>query len=138
MTDAFTAMDATAMRALLVAREISASQLWQAHQLRLEQCGERYGAIVDTDLEGAAVTAAAIDARYARGEAIGALAGVPMTIKDSFDVVGLRTSHGRLLDSHTATRDAPAVARARAADAVIFGWGSCRCRDGPQRNRAWQ
>ncbi|MBB2975499.1 amidase [Microbacterium endophyticum] len=121
MTEALPAMDATTMRALLAAREISAVELWQAHQFRLDDGGDSFGAIVDTDLAGAAATAAAIDARYSRGEALGALAGVPMTIKDSFDVAGMRTSHGRLSDSHQATRDAPAVARARAADALIFG-----------------
>src|SRR5580765_5649939 len=52
----------------------------------------------------------------------GPLCGVPLTIKDSFDVAGLPTQCGSLLRSATpANEDAAAVARLRAAGAIVLG-----------------
>src|SRR5690606_24811543 len=64
----------------------------------------------------------AIDAARARGETLGPLAGLPMTVKDCWDVAGLVSTDGdpRWRD-HRPTRDAPVVARLRAAGAVLFG-----------------
>jgi amidase len=50
------------------------------------------------------------------------LHGVPVTVKDTIDTEGLRTAAGsRLLKRHVPSRDAPAVARLRAAGAIILG-----------------
>lgn len=65
--------------------------------------------------------AADIDARRRRGDVLGALAGIPVTVKDSFDVAGLPGSIGTSTTVHLSTRDAPAVARWRAAGAVLLG-----------------
>lgn len=114
-------LDATAMRGMLASGEVSAVELLDAHLDLLAGAGAELNAVVDTDFEGARAAARAIDERRHRGDVLGALAGVPMTVKDSFDVAGMRTSHGRLSDSHQATSDAPTIARTRAADAVIYG-----------------
>lgn len=66
--------------------------------------------------------ARAIDARIARGEQIGALAGLPVGIKDVTPVAGLRTTYGSpLYADNVPTADALIVERLRAADAVILG-----------------
>ncbi|MFI1016040.1 amidase [Streptomyces sp. NPDC020965] len=62
-----------------------------------------------------------IDRRAARGEPLGPLAGVPVAVKDSFDIAGLDTTLGLRTPVHRAERDAEAVARLRAADAVVIG-----------------
>ncbi|HEY6543441.1 MAG TPA: amidase, partial [Dokdonella sp.] len=79
------------------------------------------GAFLALD-DGAPAQAAASDARRAGGRAIGRLDGLAVAIKDNFDVAGLPTSAGlpgRRV--RIASQDASAVARLRAAGAVILG-----------------
>ena len=78
--------------------------------------------------DAALETARDIDRRIAAGEPVGALAGVPVVVKDPMDMVGFPSTAGwRLLYSGTGgvdlmpERDSPVVARMRAADAVIIG-----------------
>jgi len=67
-----------------------------------------------------------VDARRARGEPLPPLAGLPMTIKDSFEVTGLPATCGiPELAQYRPARDADAVARLRAAGAVIYGKTNC-------------
>ena len=71
----------------------------------------------------ARATAAASDAVRATGQAMGPLAGLPISIKDLFDVAGETTLAGSvaLVDHPPAAVDAPIVRRLRAAGAVIIG-----------------
>jgi amidase len=63
-----------------------------------------------------------LDARRDGGERLGALAGVPVTVKENIAIGGMATTHGaRFLERNLATRDAPPVARLRAAGAIILG-----------------
>jgi amidase len=79
-------------------------------------------AIVTTDFENARVRAAAADAALARGEIWGPLHGLPMTIKDSLEVVGMPcTSGAPALADHRPARNADVVASLLEAGAVIFG-----------------
>ena len=74
------------------------------------------------DAEGARREADARDAALARGEPPGPLHGLPMTVKDIYETAGLRTTGGSpALTDHVPDEDAVAVARLRAAGAVIFG-----------------
>ncbi len=62
------------------------------------------------------------DERWKRGEPLGELDGIPMTIKDSFDVRGMKTTGGmELFRDNVAVQDAGAVARLRAAGAIFLG-----------------
>ncbi len=67
--------------------------------------------------------ARALDARAARGEAMGPLAGMPFAVKNLFDVEGVVTLAGSriLAENPPATRDATVVARLRAAGAILVG-----------------
>jgi amidase len=78
-------------------------------------------AIVDRDDDAALEQARAIDERRARGDRLGALAGIPLSIKDSFAVAGLRTSLGTCDSVRPSPGDAPSVALLRAAGAVLIG-----------------
>ena len=63
-----------------------------------------------------------MDAARARGEVLGPLAGLPMTVKEAYDMVGTPTTVGLVSRaSHRATSDAFHVARLRAAGAVFVG-----------------
>lgn len=74
------------------------------------------------DEAGALRAAEASEARWRSGAPVGALDGVPLTIKDNVDVAGFPTRHGsRTSDDTPALTDAPVVARLREAGAVILG-----------------
>jgi len=81
----------------------------------------RYGAVTRLLPERALAEAAAVDAKVARGEDPGLLAGVPYGVKDLFGVAGLPTTAGAgmLRDAPPAKSDAEAVARYKAAGAVL-------------------
>jgi aspartyl-tRNA(Asn)/glutamyl-tRNA(Gln) amidotransferase subunit A len=104
--------DATGLAQLIAARQVTASEVVQAHLERIE--GSAVNAFV-TVLGEQALRAAA-------NPRPGPLSGVPFTIKDSFDTAGVRTTRGSLLfASHVPAADATAVARMRAAGAIPLG-----------------
>jgi len=107
-------LDATSLAGLIRAGDVTAVEVVQAHLGRIESVGERVNAFVTVLGEQA------LDA--ARRPASGPLAGVPFTVKDSFDTSGVRTTRGSLLFAdHVPARDATAVARLRGAGAVLLG-----------------
>ena len=72
--------------------------------------------------EAARSEARAIDAARARGETLGPLAGVPITVKECFDLEGTPSTFGHPdRADHRASRDAATVARLRRAGAIILG-----------------
>ncbi|MGO4394251.1 amidase [Variovorax sp. M-6] len=82
----------------------------------------RLNALVTLDGEGAAHAAEQSTARWRTGRALGALDGVPVTIKDNLQVLGLPTHWGsHALGGFIAERDELPVARLRESGAVIFG-----------------
>lgn len=103
-------------------RKISAAELLDLYLDRIGRYNPALNAIVVLD-EGAARNAAkAADAALADGSATGPLHGVPMTIKESFDLTGHPSTFGRPeRRDHRAARDALAVERLKAAGAVIMG-----------------
>lgn len=117
------AFDSAASIARRIARgEFSARDALEYFLDRHKRLHPSLNAIVATDIPKARRRAGAIDAALARGERPGPLAGVPMTVKESFDVAGLPTSWG--LEAHRgniAARDALVVERLRAAGAVVWG-----------------
>ncbi len=89
---------------------------------RVEALDKPINSVVTIDAERARTEADAADAALARGEVRGPLHGVPMTIKDSFQTKGMRTTSGAPeLSGFVPQEDAWPVARLREAGAVIFG-----------------
>src|SRR3989304_8255849 len=76
-------------------RKLGALELLELYLARVERYNPRLNAIIATDLDAARKRARAADRALARGEVRGPLHGVPMTIKESFDVVGMPTTGGR-------------------------------------------
>jgi amidase len=106
----------------VAARQVSSLELLE-HQLdRVARLNPALNAVVTLDEERARADARRADASLARGETLGLLHGLPMTVKDAFETEGLRTTCGAPeLAEFVPDRDAVAVARLRAAGAVIFG-----------------
>ena len=113
--------DATAQLAALAARRVSSVELLKASLARHAQTHAALNAVVAADPERALERARALDDARSRGEANGPLAGLPMTIKDTFDVAGMAASSGLADYRRRMTGDADAVGHARRAGAVIWG-----------------
>ncbi len=89
---------------------------------RIHKHNGALNAICTLDEAGARRRASEADEALARGELWGPLHGVPMTIKDALETAGLRTTGGHPpLKDYVPRRDAPAVARLRAAGAILLG-----------------
>lgn len=109
------------LRALLDARKISASELFEHAVGRIEALDSRINAVVVRDFERAKAAAREADAALARGESR-LLLGIPMTVKESFNIEGLPITWGLPTGRDwRAAEDAVAVTRLKAAGAVILG-----------------
>jgi amidase len=102
--------------------ELSAVEVLEAYLQQISRQNPRLNAIVTLDEVGARKQAQSADAALKRGEVVGPLHGVPITVKDLLETEGLRTTCGfpPLADYHP-KRDATGVARLRQAGAVILG-----------------
>ncbi|MGH7897682.1 MAG: amidase family protein, partial [Candidatus Binatia bacterium] len=110
------------LAAALRRREVGSRELLDHYLDRVERLNPALNAIVTLDVERARRRADEADRALARGEARGPLHGLPMTVKDTFETAGLRTTAGApVLSEHVPATDATAVARLGAAGAVIFG-----------------
>jgi amidase len=108
--------------AALGAREIGSRELLEAQVERVARLNPPLNAIVATNLEAARERADAADEALARGERWGPLHGLPMTIKDAFEVVGMPTTSGAPeLAKHVPERNADSVQRLIDAGAIVFG-----------------
>lgn len=102
-------------------RDVSPVEVVGAYLRRIEKLNPLLNAVV-TVAPDAIERAREVEARLARGGEAGALAGVPVTVKDTFETRGLRTTFGsRLFEGHVPERDAEAVARLRESGAVVIG-----------------
>jgi amidase len=111
------------MLADLAAKRISARELLELHVARNAALHGKLNAVVASDLDRARRDAQASDDARAKGTKLGALAGLPMTIKDGFDVEGLPATSGfpPFAAREKNCADAELVARARAAGAIVWG-----------------
>ncbi len=113
---------ATELAGLIKAKKISSEDLLDLYLVRIDKHNARVNAVVATDIPGARRRARAADAALAKGDVWGPLHGVPVTIKDSFDLAGLPATWGvpELRDHRPAT-NALAVQRYIDAGAIAFG-----------------
>ncbi len=108
--------------AALRSRQVSARDLLAEHLERIASVNDVVRAVVSIDADRARVSARLADEALARGRFLGPLHGLPITVKDTFETVGLRTTAGSpVLTDHRPTADAVAVARLRDAGAIIVG-----------------
>ncbi len=102
-------------------REISSRELLDHYLARVERWNPTLRAVVTLDSERARQRAAQADAARSRGEDLGPLHGLPISVKDCFETAGLRTTAGSpRLAEHVPGSDAAAVARLQAAGAIVF------------------
>jgi len=104
-------------------KEISSRELLDLYLDRIERLDRgKVNAVVTLDVERAQAAAAAADKTLARGDDVGPLHGLPITIKDAIETEGIRSTGGAVeLADHVPAADAPAVARLKGAGAIVFG-----------------
>ena len=106
---------------LIRSRVVSPVEVAEAHLRRVDQINPSLNAIV-TLAPDLLDQARAAEAYLRDGKDIGPLHGVPITVKDTIDTQGLRTTSGSVLRAnHVPDRDATVVARLKAAGAIILG-----------------
>ena len=116
MAGDLTLKSATELSALLAARATSPVELTKAFIDRARRF-ERLNAYITLDEEGALEAARSAEEEPARGP----LHGLPVAVKDQFDAKGMRTTLGGNIVDYVAGEDSTAVARLRAAGAVLLG-----------------
>ena len=117
----WTYQTARELRRALKAKQVSALELAQQAIARIERHDGAINAMCVRDFARALEQARAADAALAKGEA-GPLAGIPMTVKESFNVAGLPTNWGfEQFRDFVPKEDALIVARAKAAGTVVLG-----------------
>ena len=104
----------------LANRQVSSRELIDAAVSRIEALDPKINAIVVRDFERARAAAEDADAALARGERR-PLLGVPMTVKEQFNVAGLPTTWGFVDSNWRSETDALAVQRLKAAGAIVIG-----------------
>lgn len=103
-------------------KDISSRELLDHYLARVDQHNPTLNAVVTLDIEGARQRADAADAALAKGETSGPLHGLPMTIKDTLETAGIRTTAGfPPFAEHVPRTNATAVERLVQAGAIIFG-----------------
>ncbi|VXC16355.1 Amidase [Arthrobacter sp. 9AX] len=119
--------DATAVAEAVRSGEVSAlAVLTEARTRAGSEQGKALNAFISEDWDGAARAATALDARRAAGEALGPLAGVPISVKDVIAVAGFPvTAASRAFAGTIATTTAPAVQRLLDAGAILVGKTNC-------------
>src|SRR5215831_8089320 len=110
------------LAAMIKSRAVSPVEVLDAHLAAIARVNPKLNAIVTLAAEQAKEHARAVEAAVMRGEHLGALAGLPIAIKDVTPTAGIRTTFGSpLYKDHVPEEDAEAVRRLKAAGAIVLG-----------------
>lgn len=102
--------------------KLSSRQLLDYYIKRIEKMNPSLNAVVATDFSAARARADAADKARTEGKSWGALHGLPMTVKDTYEVVGMPCVAGApSLKDHLPKKNAVAVQKLEDAGAIIFG-----------------
>jgi aspartyl-tRNA(Asn)/glutamyl-tRNA(Gln) amidotransferase subunit A len=122
VTDDLTRWSAADLADALARRQVSSVEVTRAHLERTAAVDGSVHSYLHVDAEGALAEAQAVDDARATGEALGALAGVPVAVKDVLTTLGLPTTCGsRILQGWVPPYDATVVTRLRRAGLPILG-----------------
>ena len=122
MTDPQLFLDAHMLLAQLASGETSSRDLLETQALRIANRNPAINAVVALNLDAARERAAQADAARARGESWGPLHGLPITLKDTYEVPGMPCTAGApALRNHRPQQPALAARRLLDAGAIVFG-----------------
>ncbi len=102
--------------------EVTAEAVAAAHFARIEKLDGVIKAFLAVTKDQALAQARRVDEKRKKGESLGALAGVPVALKDNIQFKGVETTcASKILKGHIAAYDATVTERLMAADAVVVG-----------------
>jgi Asp-tRNA(Asn)/Glu-tRNA(Gln) amidotransferase A subunit family amidase len=129
-----TFLPAVVMAAQIREKKLSPVELIEAHLTQIEKLNPKLNAFVHVDAERARQAARDAEIAVMHEKPLGLLHGVPVSIKSSISVAGLRCESGtRLRAGLVPAQDAPLVARLRAAGAIVLG-----VTNAPELLMAWE
>ncbi|MGQ0632982.1 MAG: amidase [Planctomycetaceae bacterium] len=115
-------LTATELAKRIRSGEVSSAEVVEAHIESIESSRSKLNALVLPLFEQARAEAQAADQARREGRSLGPLHGVPISVKELFDVAGVATTAGLTNRvGHRAPHDAPLVARLRGAGAIVLG-----------------
>src|SRR5438874_6521171 len=119
-------LSAADLAALIKQKKVSAKEAAHAALARLDAVNPKINAVVDHKPAEVLAEAASVDAAIARGEDVGILGGVPVTVKVNIDQIGFATTNGlKLQRDAIAATNSPVIDNLRKAGAVILGRTNC-------------
>src|SRR5215467_14139654 len=119
-------LSAKDLAALITSKKVSATEAATAALARLDAVNPKINAVIDHRPDDVLKQAAAVDAAIATGETVGALAGVPVTVKVNIDQEGFATTNGLKLQRDTSAKsNNPVIDNLRKDGAVILGRTNC-------------
>src|ERR1700757_205203 len=119
-------LSATEIAKLIGSKKVSAKEAATAALARLDAVNPKINAVIDHRPAEVLAQAAEVDAKIARGEDPGVLAGVPVTIKVNIDQQGFASTNGlKLQRDAIAPANSPVVDNFRKAGAIILGRTNC-------------
>src|SRR5919198_842324 len=122
MSDELALLSAVELAAGWRPRRFSPVEVVDAVLARIERLNPRLNAICTLTADSARREAKAAEAALTRGEPVGPLHGVPLSVKDMVITRGVRTTFGSAIYAdHVPTEDAPIVEALRAAGAIVTG-----------------
>src|ERR1700694_4414621 len=122
MTDNLSRKTAVELASLIAIRQVSPVEVLDAHLATIARVNPELNAIVTLVADAARVLAQDAEAAVMRGDALGALHGLPVAIKDITPTAGIRTTYGSpLFKDNVPAEDAEAGGRLKAAGAIVLG-----------------
>ena len=119
-------LSAIDLAAFIRSKKVSAKEAAAAALARLDAVNPKINAVVDHRPDDVLKEASRVDAVIARGEDVGPLAGVPVTVKVNIDQEGFATTNGLKLQAGAiAKSNSPVIDNLRKAGAVILGRTNC-------------
>src|SRR5712672_3511697 len=119
-------LSAADLASLIKSKKLSAKEAAQAALARLDAVNPQINAVVDHKPAEVLAEAAAVDTAIGRGDDVGPLAGVPVTVKVNIDQVGFATTNGlKLQRDAIAKTNSPVIDNLRKSGAVILGRTNC-------------
>lgn len=107
---------------LIKTKEVSSKEVAKAFLARIQEVNPKLNAVIQLDEKNTLECAKKADLAISRGESLGALHGLPITIKDTIDITGYHNTYGsRLYDSYIPQYEGTCISRLRAAGAVFLG-----------------
>jgi amidase len=122
MTGNLSRKTAIELASLIAAKVVSPVEVLDAHLATIARVNPKLNAIVTLVADAARASAKDAEAAIMRGDALGALHGLPVVIKDITPTAGIRTTYGSpLFRDHVPAEDAEVVRRLKAAGAIVLG-----------------